>query len=90
MQNQLSYLSNSYKPIRIEINYINKYQNKVEIIYKFNEHDDCTDKKYIGRERSRKDEHFEFIYDEKGNWIEKIFYLNGKWYSTMTRKIKYH
>ena len=83
-------LSRSFKPVNVKIEYSDNLEEKVEIVYLYNQYDDCIDKKYINQDNSGTNEHFEFVYDEKGNWIEKKIFLEGKWFSTTKRKIKYY
>ncbi|MBK9564096.1 MAG: hypothetical protein IPO37_02510 [Saprospiraceae bacterium] len=64
-------LSRTFKPIKVEIEYFDNLEEKVEIVYFYNKYDDCIDKKYLNQGGSGTNEHFEFVYDEKGNWIEK-------------------
>jgi len=83
-------LSQSFKPIKVEIEYFDNLEEKVEIVYFYNKYDDCIDKKYLNQDGSGTNEHFEFVYDEKGNWIEKKIYYDGKWFGTTKRKIEYY
>ena len=83
-------LSKSLKPVKVDIKFDSNLEEEIHIVYYYNQFDDCVDKKYLNKSSSESDEHFDFIYDAKGNWIEKKMYFNGKWHSTTKRTIEYY